>query len=174
MDDRTKRVIAAVLMVVAAGMFAAGVRAERSGHTESAGETHQTGASSGATGETSGETGGESGAEHATGGEAPARSGTDEQVLGIDLESTTLVTVAVLVSLAAAAMLVALRRRWVLALVALVAAGFAVLDVLEVVHQLSIERAGLAIVAAIVGVLHAAVVAVVVAAASREGVVVSV
>jgi hypothetical protein len=78
----------------------------------------------------------------------------NETVFGIDIESTLLVTVAVVLSLGLAA-LVWLRPEPPV-LVALVVVGvlFTALDVVEVFHQTNESKAGLAILATIVAVLH--------------------
>ena len=77
-------------------------------------------------------------------------------MLGIDLESTPLVVLAVLAGLALA-VLTATRfghLRGFLLAVALVALAWAALDVREVLHQLDESRTGVAFVAMMVAVLH--------------------
>jgi hypothetical protein len=85
-----------------------------------------------------------------------------ETVLGVDVESTPLVVLAVLVGLGLAA-LAATRlggtRRFLLAVAAL-ALAWALLDVREAIHLLDESRTGIALVALAVAVLHLAAAAV--------------
>jgi hypothetical protein len=135
------------LLVVSTALFAAGVIAERSDadnhaepasvradeHTESV-EQH----------------------EAAEPGELQAES--NEAVLGIDVESTPLIVLAVIFGLALA-LLAATRfgqLPGVLTAIALVALGWAALDIREVLHQVDESRTGVALVAAAVAVLHLA------------------
>jgi len=80
-----------------------------------------------------------------------------EKLLGVNPESTGLLTGAVVVSL-----LLAAAVWWrggsplVLGVVALALAAFAALDVREVVHQVNESRAGLALLAGVVAALHGA------------------
>lgn len=135
--------ILALVVVLATALFAIGSAVERSDtHVESAGETHLV-------------EGGESGeeAEHAQQAESSASEG--ETVLGVDVESPSLVVLAVVFSLALAA------GAWVrpdlgglLALIAVVMLAFGALDVREVVHQLDESKGGIALLAGIVAALH--------------------
>ena len=79
----------------------------------------------------------------------------EEELFGIDLESTPLVVLAVVASLALAAA-AWLRPRWALLLVAVGAAMlvFAALDVREVLHQIDENSTGLAVLAGLVALLH--------------------
>lgn len=97
-------------------------------------------------------------ADHEAGeGGAAAEEQSGEEILGLNLESTPLVAAAVVGSLLlAGAVWIRPQRRPLLAVVALVMLAFAVLDILEVVHQLDESRAALAITAAIVAALHLA------------------
>ena len=89
------------------------------------------------------------------GTEAPTEGESGETVLGLDVESTPLVVTAVVFSLVLAGAVWVWPRSRPLLVIAIVAMlAFAVLDVAEVVHQLDTSRAGLAIIAAIVAVLH--------------------
>jgi hypothetical protein len=90
-------------------------------------------------------------------GEAAVEEQSSKEVLGLNLESTPLVVAAVVGSLLPAAA-VWLRPEWrpLLAPAALVMLGFAVLDILEVVHQLDESRGAVATIAAIVAALHLA------------------
>src|SRR3954469_18931732 len=66
-----------------------------------------------------------------------------ERLLGGDPESTGVLAIAVVVSLALAALVWRGAAPWLLALVALVMAVFAALDIREVVHQIDESRTGL-------------------------------
>ncbi len=89
-------------------------------------------------------------------GEAgPEPAGGEERVLGLDLESPLVVTVAVVASVGLALLAWSRpERRWLLA-IAVVATAFAVVDVAEVLHQLDEDRMGLTLLAAAVAALHA-------------------
>jgi hypothetical protein len=120
--------LGSVLLVVTASLFAVGVAAEGSRHHDEA-------------------------AEHVE-GHAEHGTAETERVLGVAVESGTTVAVGVVVSVALAAGLWVTKRRWLAAIVALVAVGFAVLDVGELIHQLDEHRTGLAVLAAAVAVGH--------------------
>jgi len=133
--------------VASTALFAVGVIAERSSadeHSEAAiVRTHE---------------GGEAVEEHEGGEAAEAQDETDETVLGVDVESTPLVVLAVIVGLALA-VLAATRfgeLAGVLAAIALIALAWAALDVREAFHQADESRAGVALVAAGVAILHLA------------------
>ena len=102
----------------------------------------------------------ESPAQHAAeSGSASGEAGDAEyHPLGVNLESTPLVVAAALFSLVLAAAVAMRPRREVLALIGVVAAAFAALEVVEVAHQASQSRPGLVALAAAALVLHAAVV----------------
>ena len=150
------------LIVLATIAFGVGVLLERSsgesesgveqpGHVEGGEETEGTGESTALVGESSEEA-------------------SDEQIFGIDPESTGVLGVAVVVSLLlAAGCWFRPEWRWLLVVTALAMAAFAVLDLREVIHQIDESNAGLAIVAGVVAALHvaAAVTAVIVARRSR-------
>lgn len=81
----------------------------------------------------------------------------DEQVFGIDPESTGVLLVAVVVSLLlAAGCWFRPEWRWLLVVTALAMAVFAVLDLRELIHQVDESNAGLAVVAGAVAILHGA------------------
>jgi hypothetical protein len=151
------------LLVASTALFAIGVIAERSDadeHAEPAsaqvGESSEASESEGAREEGAGE--GEEG--HTEG--ATAESEEDEALLGVDLESTPLVVLAVVVGLGLAA-LAGTRLGQLpgfLGLVALVALVWAALDVREFLHQLDESRTGIAVVAIAVAFLHLAAAAV--------------
>jgi hypothetical protein len=139
------------LLVASTALFAVGVTAERS---ES--DTHVESTSAQAQ-----ETGAEpEGAHDETG--AGETDSEDERVLGIDLESTPLIVLAVLAGLGLAALTATQlgRRRSFLLALAAIALAWALLDVREVVHQLDESRTGIALIATSVAVLHLAAAAV--------------
>ena len=93
----------------------------------------------------------------------PGETGSeDERVLGVDLESTPLIVLAVLAGLGLAALAASHfgRLRGVLLSIAAIALVWAILDVREVAHQLDESRDGLALIAMTVAVLHLAAAAV--------------
>ena len=121
------------------------------------------------------ETGGEPAGAHSEGGASEAttsgetghvESATEraerERLLGIDVESTPLVVLAVLGGLALAALAasrIGVRRGFLLTVV-VIGLAWAALDIREVVHQLDESRTGVAIVAMAVAALHLAVAAI--------------
>ena len=138
------------LLIAGAALFAIGIAAERQAnadHTKAPSEvTH--------TDETTGE--GTTNTE-APGGEATGHSESSaETVLGINLESNTLLIVAAAVSLALAALTWLRNRRGLLFATMAFALAFAVFDIAEVAHQLEGSRAGLAILAAAIALVHVA------------------
>jgi hypothetical protein len=154
------------LLAAATVLFAVGVIAERSSadtHTEPA-RAHAEGAGSEATG--AHDEAGEGGAAASEQGHGTTASGetssNGEQVLGVDLESTPLIVLGVLAGLGLAALTTSRfgALRGVLLAVALAALAWAALDIRELVHQLDESRTGIAIVAALVAVLHVAAAAV--------------
>jgi hypothetical protein len=153
------------LLVASTALFVVGVIAERSStdaHTEAAsahdgesGEAARGAAGAHEEGEAS--SAGEAGHAEAAAGET--HTDTNEAVLGVDIESTPLIVLAVVLGLALAALVATRFGRLpaVLAAVAAVALAWAALDVREVVHQLDESRTGIAVVAIVVAVLHFAV-----------------
>ncbi|MGH9212005.1 MAG: hypothetical protein ACRD2C_15175 [Acidimicrobiales bacterium] len=85
-----------------------------------------------------------------------AEEGGEERVLGIDFESPLLVGAAVVVSVLLAGVLWPRPDRRLLVVITIAAGAFALLDTAEVVHQLNADRTGLASLAALIAVLHAA------------------
>jgi hypothetical protein len=152
------------LILVATALFVTGVVIERNSEDKHA----DTGSPAAAASDESADEGGEADAEgEAAGGETdehasePAtqesEEGGEDQLLGIDVESTPLVVLAALASIGLA--LAAWLRpnlAAVLALIAVVLVAFAALDVREVFHQLDEDKAGLAVLAALVAALHLA------------------
>jgi hypothetical protein len=153
------------LLVASTALFAVGAIAERSSrdtHTEpAAAHAAETGSESeGAhneSGESKGTASGEAG--HAESGTEHAAS---ERLLGVDVESTPIVVLAVLAGLALAALAasrIGLRRGFLLTLV-VIGLAWAALDIREVVHQLDESRTGVAVVAMAVAALHLTVAAI--------------
>jgi hypothetical protein len=95
--------------------------------------------------------------EHAESEAGEGRSepeGGEERVLGLDLESPLVIGVAVVASVGLALLAWSRpERRWLVA-IAVVAAGFALVDIAEVLQQLDEDRTGLALLAAAVAALH--------------------
>jgi energy-converting hydrogenase Eha subunit A len=144
--QRIGRLVAA-LLVVGAALFVVGVVLERSDHHD-----QPAAAVPAASGESAGhDESAERGGETTT---SPSEAGT-EKVLGLDVESAGLVAVGVVASVALAALVWLRPRRHVFVVIAVFAAAFVVLDVAEVVHQLDHSREGLAVLAAIIGLMHA-------------------
>lgn len=156
------------LLVASTALFAVGVIAERSStdtHTEpAAAHAAETG---GESGEAAGAHSEGGGSEATTSGKTGhAESATEhaerERLLGVDVESTPLVVLAVLGGLALAALAasrVGLRRGFLLTVV-VIGLAWAALDIREVVHQLDESRTGVAVVAMAVAALHLAVAAI--------------
>jgi len=130
------------LLVAATVLFAIGVAGERAQH-----DHHDEGAA-----HVEGE--GESG-EHQNEAAAAGEHG-EERTLGVDRESNAIVLPAVVVSLVLAVLVWFRRDLWLLWTVVAVALAFAVFDVAEVVHQLNESRNVLALLAAIVALVHLA------------------
>jgi hypothetical protein len=165
MSRARHRVLLAALLTAATAMFAYAVIHERSlsdtGHGERARETHaehageSPGSGETATSEASRRSGRPPGAGHVETASEHAREG---RVLGVDLESTPMIVLAILAGIAlaiAAASPLATRRSILLAL-ALAALAWSALDIREIVHQANESRTDLTIIAAIVTALHAA------------------
>jgi hypothetical protein len=151
------RKTAVALILAATVLFVVGIVIERNTgehHSESVAQAQETPSEHEAeSGESTTETpstehSGESGSE--SGGES------DAIVLGINLESTPFVILAVLGSLALAAVVWFGRAAWMLTLVALALLAFAVFDIAEVFHQIDRSEAGIAVIAAAVAFLHLA------------------
>ena len=160
MTDRLSlRAWLAGLLVVTAALFAIGIYLERGVGTSS--EPAAVAPTPSAHVEGSGEGGGEAAegaptTAPAESGETPEEHATESWPLGIDLESPLLVGGAILVSLALA--FAVLRSSSLIVPMAIVAFSilFAVLDLLELSHQLGAARAGLAALAVLLAVLHIA------------------
>lgn len=130
------------LLIAAAALFAVGIATEGDTHHETvatveAGEQNET-------------------IEQAAHDERTGVPETGERILGINLESTPLVALAVIISVALAAATWRRDHKLVLLVATLFAAAFAVLDVAEFSHQIKRSAATIAVIAAIIAVLHAA------------------
>ena len=136
------RWLVGTLLIAAAALFAFGVANE--------GDVHHETVTSVESGEHNEAT---ESAEHNEGGGA---SETGEKILGVNLESTPMVVLAVALSIALAAATWRSDRKWILLVTALFAAAFAALDVAELSHQIKQSAATIAFIAGIIALLHAA------------------
>jgi hypothetical protein len=161
-DAKTFRIVAAVALVLGAALFALGVAREHSSpdvHQETVTTLTATPSANPSGEGTSGEgTGGESseettGAGEANGATSESHAGSDATLLGIDLEGTPFVIVALAASIALAIALVVLRLRALLVVTIVIALAFAIADVREVFHQLH-ERPGIAALGTVVALAH--------------------
>jgi hypothetical protein len=134
------------LLVASTALFAVGVIAERSStdaHSDPASVHVGEGLSANEAGHT----------------ETAARdtdTETNEAVLGVNIESTPLLALAVILGLGLAVLTATRLGRppAVLLALAVIALAWVALDVREVVHQLDESRTGIAIIAIVVAVLH--------------------
>ena len=142
-------------MLAASALFLIGTTAEPGNDDHDATEGSQDAAEHG---ESGGAENGESDSAGRLEAEAAehVESEESERVLGLDVESPGAVTLGVIVSLLAAAVLWIDWRRAFVAVVVGVGA-FVVLDVAELVHQARESRAGFAVLAAAVALCHLAV-----------------
>ena len=149
------------LMLTATAAFVVGVTIERND------EDHHHPTASTATGHAN-ERGEEGTPEH----EAPGGHATAEELrplgIDIDIEATPFVVLAAAVSVLLALAAWLRPSPILLALITVAMLAFAVLDVREVSHQLDEDRDGLALLAALVAVLHLASAAVAALLASRR------
>jgi hypothetical protein len=148
------RWLLSALLIAGAALFAIGVAAERrssedhhgepaAAHAEAGEEAEHNEASEAADGSQADATGAEHDEDEAT-------------VLGVNVESTPLVATGVLVSVAFAILVLFRRDRLLLWIVAGFAALFAVFDVAELLHQIDENRTGIAVIAAVIAIVHAA------------------
>jgi hypothetical protein len=152
------------LIVVATALFVLGSALERNGesgepgHHDEATTVRSTAAQesgSGEAGETPAEHAGERGEGGAAATTSPENTHEELRPLGIDIEAWPFIALAALASLAlAAATWLRPHTPGLLALVAAAMLLFAALDVREVVHQLDIDKTGLAVLAGAIAVLH--------------------
>ncbi len=130
------------LLIAAAALFSIGVANEGTVHHESVASVE--------TGEHDETT------EAAERNERAEVSETGEEILGVDLESTPLVVLAVIISVVLAAATWRTGRKLLLRLTALFAAAFAALDIAELSHQIKESATTIAVVAGVTAVVHAA------------------
>lgn len=153
----------AILLVVSTAVFAAGTLGERASRTGHEAQRGGAAVSESHAGETAGATSREASESEAPGADADAAARREaseqhgEAVLGIDLESPGLVALAVLVSLALAALALRGPAPWLLAAIIAFMVVFVALDAREVAHQAQDSRTGLALIAALALLLHLAV-----------------
>ena len=147
------RWLLSVVLIAGAALFAVGASAERNNDAH-----HNEAVAVSTTGD------GTVAAEGSDAAEAAESAGTNttevsesanEKVLGINLESTPLVVVAVIVSLVLAVATWRLNNKPILLITAAFAAVFAALDIAEFVHQIDRSAPALAVTAAIIAVIHA-------------------
>ena len=150
------------LLIAGAALFAVGVAAERNAannHPETGTETAH--AEQPAT-ETTEHDEQASDAEASTAEQPPAAEAarhpesSTETVLGLNLESTGLVIVAAIASLALALLTWRLNLRPLLLAAVAFAAVFTAFDIAELVHQIKESRTGIAALAAVIALLHVA------------------
>lgn len=139
--------IFALLMVLSTAVFVIGASVEKSqGHSETGvTETHTDEGS---------EAHQEGGNEESPGATPP--SGGSETIAGIEVESTPLIVVGAVVSLALAGAALRWPRREVFAVAVVFLLGFVVLDVRELAHQLNEDANGVVVLAGLTLALHLA------------------
>jgi Flp pilus assembly protein TadB len=149
----------ALLMLLSTAAFVIGVSVEKSqGHSEpSVGETHTD------EGSQAHEEGGSEEGE----GAAP-QSKESVTIGGIDVESTPLIVVGAVLSLALAGAALRWPRREVFAVAVVFCLGFALLDGRELAHQLDEDASGVAVLAGLTLALHLAVAAAAALALARN------
>jgi hypothetical protein len=162
----SKRALLVALIVAATALFVVGTTIERN-----RGDEHPAAEQSSESGEQGEAAHSEEGEEGPASEPARDEGSESEEILGIDPESAGLVAVAAVASLLlAAAVWRSPDRKALLLLVAAAMLAFAALDIREVVHQVDENRGGLAVLAALVAVLHLAAASVGGAAALGRGV----
>ena len=151
----------AVLLVVGAALFAVGVGVEHNGgdqHSESPATATTVHTEASDTGAEGGSEAGNESTPHIEGSssEASAHSESSEQILGINTESSGVVAVAVMLSIALAVIVIVRQRRPPFLAVAAFAGAFAAFDAVEAVHQIDNSRPGIAAIAILLALVHAA------------------
>jgi Flp pilus assembly protein TadB len=143
--QRLGRLVAA-LLVLGAALFVVGVMLERGNHHDepAAAATIQSGEQAGHD---------EAAEGHREISTQPAVEGS-EKVLGLDVESPGFVALGVAVSLVLAGLAWLRPRRAVFMVVAAFAAAFAVLDIAEMLHQIDRSNTDLAVLAAVLALVH--------------------
>ena len=158
-DRLSLRVWLAILLVASALLFFAGIYLERGSVST---ETPAAVVPSSQPEASPAESGGEAGHSEAlaasaeTGGETATEHAAEARPLGIDLESPLLVGGAIAISLVLAFAVLRTTNPLVPIAIIGVALLFTLFDVLEVIHQLGGSRSGLALIAAVLAVLHIA------------------
>jgi hypothetical protein len=151
MTARTAARLAAVLLVVTAGLFVVGVTEENGDQHTDPTEATQTEGEAAHEGES-----GETAEQHADEAESEASDFTENRkILRLDPESPGLVAVGVVVSAALAAGLWLTNKRRIALAAAAFATLFAALDATEVSHQLDENRNSLVALAVAIAVGHA-------------------
>ena len=140
------RWLLSALLIVGAALFAVGIAAERTAddHVEP-----------GATHTEEGEAAGEHADEDA-GAEPVHDESSEERVLGMNLESPLTIGLGLAVSVALAVVTWRSNRRLVLLAAVGFATVFAAFDIAELVHQIDQSRAGVAVLVAVVALVHVA------------------
>jgi hypothetical protein len=173
-DARWPRHAIAVLLIVAAGLFVVGVNSENDNDVHNDESNAETDAADGHDEATESAKAIAAEAEERSTSEAEAADEEaeedEERVLGNDVESPVLVTTAVVISLLIAGLVWRRSDRRLFIIVAVFGAGFAVLDVAEVAHELDEDNTGLALLAGAIAALHAAVAALALHQAATTGV----
>ena len=149
-DLSSARWALSTLLIAGAALFAVGVAAERNAvdHHDVESGTHVD------------EGEGEAHTDETTSVTSTHSAVTTETLLGVNLESTTLVVVAAVFSLAFALITFRSNFRPLLLATAAFAAVFAILDIAELVHQINESRTGIAALAAVIALVHLAAAAV--------------
>jgi hypothetical protein len=130
------------LLIAAAALFAIGVATEGDAHDEIVASV-----------ESSEHDEATEAGEHNEHAEASEKG---EELFGVNLESTPLVVLAVIISVTLAAATWNSDHKLILLVTALFAAAFAILDVAEFSHQIRESATTIAVLAAVIAVLHAA------------------
>ena len=157
MTARPTRRLAAILLVVTAGLFAIGVSQESDDNHSEGSETSTAVGATDTHDDESGETAEEGEAEQGEDAHDEATEGDGQEerdILGVDPEASGLVAIGVIVSLALAAALWFTDRRDLAGIAAMFALVFAVLDIAEVSHQLDEDNNGLATLAVAIAIGH--------------------
>ena len=149
------RWLLSVLLLAGAALFVIGVAAER--NRESNHQDHETAAAHVEAAEEAEHDEAAEAAERSTTADEAAERGEDQEtVLGINVEGTPLVVIGALASVAFAALVWFRREHLLLWTVAAFAALSTVFDVAELAHQINEHRTGIALIAAVLAIVHAA------------------
>jgi DNA-binding transcriptional MerR regulator len=143
-----------ILLAIATLFFVWGALAEQSGHHDEAQHNTSTKSESSGSGETSEQHADEQANATSSSGETQGES--EYRPFGINLESSALIVIAALVSIALAGLVAFHPSRPALVAVVILAAAFTALEIAEVIHQADADKPGLLTLAAIAGTLHAA------------------